>query len=80
MIEQQHAGVISPKTINDARVALSSALADAVRRSLLSQNPCQHVAPLPVEHRELNYLRLAEIDPYLFRAALARRAKGHSWR
>ena len=56
---------MSAKTINNARAALSSALADATRLDLLPRNPCQFVAPLPVEHRELDYLRLAEIDRYL---------------
>ena len=65
MIEQQRSGAISAKTINNARAALSSALADASRRDLLPRNPCQFVAPLPIEHRELDYLRLAEIDRYL---------------
>ena len=65
MIEQQRSGAISAKTINNARAALSCALADASRHGLLPHNPCQFVAPLPVEHRELDYLRLAEIDRYL---------------
>jgi integrase len=65
MIEQQQSGVISAKTINNARAALSGALADAGRQGLLPRNPCQFVAPLPIEHRELDYLRLTEIDRYL---------------
>ena len=32
---------------------------------LLPRNPCRYVAPLPIEHRELDYLRLGEIDRYL---------------
>jgi integrase len=65
MIEQQRSGAISAKTINNARAALSGALADANRHGLLPRNPCQFVAPLPIEHHELDYLRLAEIDRYL---------------
>ena len=65
MLALQHTGAISAKTINNARGALSGALGDAARRGLLVDNPCRHIAPLPIEHRELDYLRLAEIDQYL---------------
>jgi integrase len=65
MIDEQQSGAISAKTINNARAALSGALADASRLELLPRNPCQFVAPLPVEQRELDYLRRAEIDRYL---------------
>jgi len=66
MTEQQRAGAITAKTVNNARAALlSGVLADATRLGLLPRNPCQFVAPLPVEHRELDYLRLAEVDRYL---------------
>ena len=65
MIDVQRSGAITAKTINNARAALSGALADATRLDLLPRNPCQFVAPLPLEHRELDYLRLAEIDRYL---------------
>jgi len=65
ILEQQRSGAISAKTIKNARSALSGALADASRRDLLPRNPCQFVAPLPLEHRELDYLRLAEINRYL---------------
>jgi len=65
MTEQHQAGAISAKTINNARAALSGALGDAARRDLLPSNPCRFVSPLPIEHRELAYLRLSEIDPYL---------------
>jgi hypothetical protein len=54
MIEQQRSGVVSAKTINNARAALCGALADATRLGLLPRNPCQFIAPLPVEHRELD--------------------------
>jgi hypothetical protein len=65
MTEQRDAGAVSAKTINNARSALSSVLADAARNDLLVRNPCQFVPPLPVERSELDYLRLHEIDPYL---------------
>ncbi len=65
MTEQQQAGRLSAKTINNARAALSSALNDALRRGLLLDNPCRWVPPLPVVHHQLDFLRLAEIDPYL---------------
>ena len=65
MTEQHQAGAISAKTINNARAALSSVLGDAARQDLLPRNPCRFVRPLPVEHRELAYLRLSEIDSYL---------------
>jgi hypothetical protein len=60
MIDQQRSGAISAKTINNARAALSSALADASHHNLLPRNPCQFVAPFPMDHRELDYLLLAE--------------------
>jgi integrase len=59
------AGELSAKTINNARAALSGALGDAARQGLLPRNPCRYVAALPVEHHELDYLRLDEIDRYL---------------
>jgi integrase len=65
MLDVQQSGAISAKTINNARAALSGALADASRLKLLPRNPCQFVSPLPVEQRELDYLRLCEIDRYL---------------
>jgi integrase len=65
MIDLQRSGAITAKTINNARAGLSGALADATRLDLLPRNPCQFVAPLPIEHRELDYLRLAEIDRYI---------------
>jgi integrase len=65
MTARQGAGRLSAKTINNARAALSGALNHALRSGVLLDNPCRYVPPLPVEHRELDYLRLAEIDPYL---------------
>jgi hypothetical protein len=58
-------GELSAKTINNARAELSGVLVDAARRGLLPHNPCRYVAALPVEHHELDYLRLEEIDRYL---------------
>jgi hypothetical protein len=63
MTAQHEAGAIAAKTINNARAALSGVLGDAVRRELLPRNPCRFVSPLPIEHRELAYLHLSEIDP-----------------
>jgi integrase len=65
MTEAREAGELSAKTINNARAALSDTLGDAARRGLLPRNPCRYVAALPVEHHELDYLRLEEIDRYL---------------
>jgi hypothetical protein len=65
VIDEQRSGAISAKTINNARAALSCALGDASRLDVLPRNTCEFIAPLPVEHRELDYLRLAEIDRYL---------------
>ena len=65
MTEALKADQLSAKTINNARAALSGALGDAARQGLLPRNPCRHVAALPVEHHELDYLRLDEIDRYL---------------
>jgi integrase len=65
MAAQHEAGTIAAKTINNARAALSGVLGEAARRELLPRNPCRFVSPLPIEHRELAYLHLSEIDPYL---------------
>jgi hypothetical protein len=46
-------------------IALSCALADASRLELVRRNPCQFDAPWRVDHRELDYLRLADIDRYM---------------
>ena len=59
------AGDIAAKTINNARTCLSVALNDACRRGLIARNPCAAVPPLPLNRRELDYLRLDEIDPYV---------------
>ena len=83
MTEQHQAGAISAKTINNARAALSSVLGDAVRWDLLPRNPCRFVGPLPIEHRELAYLRVSEIDPSCARASAlptTRRAAHRHWR
>ena len=59
------AGEISAKTINNARTCLSVALNEASRRGLIPRNPCDAVPALPIHRRELDYLRLHEIQPYL---------------
>ena len=65
MTDTLEAGELSAKTINNARAALSGALGNAARQGLLPHNPCRYVAALPVDHHELDYLRLDEIDRYL---------------
>jgi integrase len=65
MIEVVEADEIAPKTVNNARTCLSVALNEAVRRGLIPRNPCDHLPALPLERREIDYLRLAEIGPYL---------------
>jgi hypothetical protein len=59
------ARAISAKAINNARAALSGVLAHANRQGLLPHDACRFVAPRPIEHRELAYLRLSQIDRYL---------------
>ena len=59
------AGEISAKTVNNARTCLAVALNEATRRGLLGRNPCAGVPALPVDRSELDYLRMAEIEPYL---------------
>jgi integrase len=65
MVDQHQTAAVSAKTINNARAALSGALADATRQGLLARNPCALVAPLPIDRVEPDYLRLGEIDRYL---------------
>ena len=65
MAELVDAGDISAKTTNNARTCLSVALNDACRRGLIARNPCAAVPPLPLNRRELDYLRLNEIEPYV---------------
>jgi integrase len=65
MAELVDAGEISAKTTNNARTCLSVALNDACRRGLIARNPCAAVPPLPLNRRELDYLRLNEIQPYV---------------
>jgi integrase len=65
MAKEVEAGRWSSKTINNARTQLSVALNQAVRRGLIPRNPCADVRALPVERKELDYLRLDEIGLYL---------------
>jgi hypothetical protein len=58
-------GELAPKTVNNARACLSTALKEAARRGLISRNPCDAVRQLPVAQVELEYLRMHEIGPYL---------------
>ena len=57
MVELVEAGDLAPKTVNNARTCLSTALNEACRRGLIPRNPCASVPPLPVDRRELDYLR-----------------------
>jgi integrase len=65
MLELVADGELSPKTVNNARTCLSMTLGEAVRRGQLADNACRHVPGLPEERRELDYLRLDEIERYL---------------
>lgn len=65
MVKLVDAGELSPKTVNNARTCLSVAFNEAVRRGLLSRNPCAGVPALPLERTEIEFLSLAEIDLYL---------------
>ena len=65
MAELVEAGELAPKTVNNARTCLSVACNVAVRRGLMPRNPCDDVPPLPLVQKEIDYLRLAEIEPYL---------------
>ena len=65
MAQRVESGKISAKTINNARTCLAVALNEACRRGLIARNPCDGVPPLPVVQEEIDYLRLAEIEPYL---------------
>ena len=65
MAEAVAAGDLSAKTVNNARMCLSMACAEAVRRRQMPRNPCQYVRQLPVEREELEYLRMYEIGRYL---------------
>jgi integrase len=65
MAEAVAAGDVTAKTVNNARMCLSMACAEAVRRRQMPRNPCQYVRRLPVEREELEYLRMHEIARYL---------------
>jgi integrase len=65
MTDLVEAGEPAPKPVNSARTYLSVAFNVAVRRGLLPRNPCDSVPALPLEQREIDFLRLAEIEPYL---------------
>jgi integrase len=65
MIELIEADELAPKTVNNARTCRSVAFNEAVRRGFMPRNPCAHVPALPLEQAEIEYLRLAEIQPYI---------------
>jgi integrase len=56
---------LAAKTINNALGVLVTCLNDAVERDVLARNPALLVERLPSAHREMDYLRLAEIPRYL---------------
>src|SRR3954468_8023221 len=55
----------APKTLNNALKALVVCLNHAVADGLIPLNPASYVQALPLGHVERDYLRLAEIGPYL---------------
>lgn len=65
MVELAEVGELAAKTVNNARTWLSMAFGEAVRRGLMPRNPCVGVPLLPLQHTEIDFLRLAEIDRYL---------------
>lgn len=65
MHEAVEAGECSPKTANNARIALLGCCRMAVEDGLLAHNPVLDVRPLAVERSERPFLRLAQIDDYL---------------
>lgn len=69
MLKLVEAGDLSPKTVNNARTCLSVALKEATRRGLVAKNPCDAIRQLPLDRKEIDYLRLPEISVYLEAAA-----------
>ena len=65
MVDLVEAGVLAPKTVDNARTYLSVVLEEAVQRGLVARNPCARVPQLPVDPCEIDYLRLGEINRYL---------------
>jgi integrase len=56
---------IKPKTVNNSLIALVACFSWAVETKRLRVNPALGIQRLPVEDVEPDYLRLAEIAPYL---------------
>ena len=63
--EQVEAGLIAPKTVNNALGVLVACLNQAVEDGLVAANPAARVQRLPLEPNERDWLRLHEIDLYL---------------
>ncbi|MGI8556858.1 MAG: tyrosine-type recombinase/integrase [Solirubrobacteraceae bacterium] len=68
--ELVNAGKLSPKTINNTLITLRVALGHATEDGLIPVNPASSVGrrdriKLPGAHREMDFLRLAEIPVYL---------------
>jgi integrase len=69
MYELVEAGEIAPKTINNARQALMSCCALAVKERKMTFNPVKDVKPLRVDRVEPPFLRIAQIPTYVDAAA-----------
>src|SRR4051794_11138094 len=65
LTELAASGDFAPKTLNNALKALVVCLNHAVADGLIPMNPAAYVQALPLGHVERDYLRLAEIGPYL---------------
>jgi integrase len=65
MLDDVEADLISPKTINNSRMALLGCLGMATADGLLAGNPVLAVKPLAIERLEPDYLRRGEIAAYL---------------
>lgn len=63
--ELVEAGLIAPKTINNALGVLVACLNQAAEDGLIPANPAARVQRLPLEPTERDWLRLHEIDLYL---------------
>ncbi len=64
-VEQVEAGLIAPKTVNNALTCLSTCMKEAVALGKIPSNPCDHVPHLPERHIERDWLRRHEIPLYL---------------
>ena len=65
MADTVAAGMLSPKTVNNALTLLSVCFNHAIDEGLIATNPCQRIKRLPEAAFEMDFLRLNEIEPYL---------------